>query len=47
MLLPHIYKAIHGKAGSNIKGLLSQMENEAFKNKILRLLQAYKMPGFK
>ncbi len=37
MLLPQILKALNGRQ-NNIKGLLSQLENEGLKNKIQKLL---------
>ena len=46
MLLPHIHKAINGKA-NNLKGLLQQFESDGNKNKVLKLLQTYKIPGLK
>ena len=42
MLLPQIHKAINGKA-NNIKGLLQQFEGEGLRNKVLKLLQTYKI----
>lgn len=46
MLLPHILKAIQGKPNS-LRQQLMQIENEGLKNKVLKLLQAYKIPGLK
>lgn len=46
MLLPQIHKAINGKS-NNIKSFLQQFENEGLRNKVLKLLQAYKIPGLK
>ncbi|CDW78562.1 UNKNOWN [Stylonychia lemnae] len=43
ILLQHIYNAIQGKK-HNIKGLLSQLEIEQNKSKVVRMLQQYKIP---
>ncbi len=42
MLLQHIYRAMKGKP-HNIKGFLNQIESEATKAKIMRMLQLYKI----
>jgi len=42
MLLPQIYKALQGK-GNNVKGFVEQIENEALKNKMKKMLQVYKI----
>ena len=46
MLLPHILKAIKGQP-NNLKGIMQQMDSEGLKNKVMKLLQAYKIPGIK
>jgi hypothetical protein len=46
MLLPQIYKAIQGRP-NNLRGYLSQLENEALKSKVQKILQTYKVPGLK
>ena len=46
MLLPHILKAIKGQP-NNLKGIMQQVDSEGLKNKVMKLLQAYKIPGVK
>lgn len=46
MILPHITKALQGR-GHKIREYLGQIENEALKNKVLKVLLAYKIPGLK
>jgi DNA repair exonuclease SbcCD ATPase subunit len=46
MLLPHILKTIKGQP-NNLKGIMQQMDSEGLKNKVMKLLQAYKIPGIK
>lgn len=43
MLLPHIQKAIQGK-GNKLREVLGQIDSEGLKNKVQRMLQAYKIP---
>jgi hypothetical protein len=46
MLLPQIYKSLQGRQ-NNLKGYLKQIDNEGLKNKVTKILQAYKVPGLK
>ncbi len=46
MLLPHILKAIKGMP-NNLKGIMAQIDSEGLKNKVMKMLQAYKVPGIK
>ena len=46
MLLPHILKSVKGLP-NNLKGILSQIDSEGLKNKVVKLLQAYEIAGFK
>ena len=43
MLLPHILKAINGKA-NNIKTFVNQFENDATRAKVMKMFQTYKIP---
>ena len=43
MLLPQVYKAMNGRT-HNIKGFLGQMESDALRNKVIKILQVYKIP---
>ncbi len=42
MLVPQIYKYLVGKQ-NNIRGFLNQMMEDQYKNKVVKLLQAYKI----
>ena len=46
MLLPHILKSLKGMP-NNLKGILAQIDSEGLKNKVTKILQAYKVAGFK
>lgn len=46
MILPHILKAVKGHS-NNLKNIISQIENEGLKNKVMKLLITYKVPGLK
>ena len=46
MILPIIYKAIKGQAvGPQLKQQINNIENEGLKNKVVKMLQQYKIKG--
>ena len=46
MILPIIYKAIKGQAvGPQFKQQINNIENEGLKNKVVKMLQQYKIKG--